>query len=259
MSGERRFYVYIWFRNNGVPCYVGKGQGGRWKDHVKSARNPHLANIFAKANSDMPVVIVREGLTEEQAFETEVALIKAIGRKIDKGPLVNLTDGGDGVSGLVHSDHTRKLVGDISRAMWEDPGTRAKIIAAQALGKSDAEFRAMRSAASKLTWADDDLRAKLSATQRARLADPGKRLAVSVATKAAMANPEIRARVSAAQKARFERPDERAKQGRTRGRSATPEQLAARKAGLARPEVRQKMSEAAKARLARRNATKLGD
>lgn len=39
-------------------------------------------------------------LSEEDAFDLEKFLIQEIGRKnINKGPLVNLTDGGDGVSG----------------------------------------------------------------------------------------------------------------------------------------------------------------
>lgn len=100
------FYVYAIFRQNGEPCYVGKGRGGRWKDHVRRSCNRHLASIYAKACGDLPIVKVREGLTDAEAMETEVALIAAIGRG-NIGPLVNQTDGGDGASGAIRSDETR--------------------------------------------------------------------------------------------------------------------------------------------------------
>lgn len=29
MNEERIFYVYVLFRQSGVPCYVGKGKGSR--------------------------------------------------------------------------------------------------------------------------------------------------------------------------------------------------------------------------------------
>jgi hypothetical protein len=108
------FYVYVLFRPwNGSPCYVGKGRGNRAKLHLWLGRrhyNRHMANIIAKAKDlglDIPCCIVRSGLTEEVAFETEIAFIAAIGRKKNGGPLVNLTDGGDGASGYTHSAEGR--------------------------------------------------------------------------------------------------------------------------------------------------------
>lgn len=94
------FYVYVIFRTDGRPCYVGKGRGPRWRRTARSGRNPHLAAIWKAADGALPVVKVREGLTEDEAFETEIALIAAMGREVNGGPLVNLTDGGEGSSGL---------------------------------------------------------------------------------------------------------------------------------------------------------------
>lgn len=91
-----QFYVYIIFRPDGRPCYVGKGHGDRWT-RTRGLGNPHLARIITKAGDDLPRVKIRDGLTEAEAFEIERALIKAIGREKDGGPLVNLTDGGEGL------------------------------------------------------------------------------------------------------------------------------------------------------------------
>lgn len=99
----RRFYVYVIFRPDGTPCYVGKGSASRWRMHDRWTCNPHLRSIFKNAGGDLPVVKIREGMTDAEALTTEIALIAAIGRKAHGGPLVNLTDGGDGASGVRRS------------------------------------------------------------------------------------------------------------------------------------------------------------
>jgi hypothetical protein len=96
---RRIFYIYVVFRKSGVPCYIGKGKGNRWKNHLSKSHNRHLRRIVAK-EGNIPIVVIRSGLTETEAFEIEIALIKAIGRQIHGGPLVNQTDGGEGVSGF---------------------------------------------------------------------------------------------------------------------------------------------------------------
>lgn len=102
------FYVYIIFRLNGIPCYVGKScHPNRWLQHARRSHNPHLQNIINKAGGELSVVKVREGLTDADACKTEIALIKAIGRG-KNGPLVNLTDGGDGMAGHVKSEATKE-------------------------------------------------------------------------------------------------------------------------------------------------------
>lgn len=98
---DRRFYIYVIFRPNGVPCYVGKGSGSRVDYHERNKHhyNKHLRGIIAAAPNGLPKVIVRSKMTEDEAFAAEVAWISAIGREAHGGPLVNLTDGGEGSSG----------------------------------------------------------------------------------------------------------------------------------------------------------------
>ena len=95
------FYVYILFRPwDGSPFYVGKGKGARWLKFNRPD-NRHFRAILKKARRlglEVPSVKIRDGLAEDEALSLEMIFIAAIGRG-KKGPLVNLTDGGDGVSG----------------------------------------------------------------------------------------------------------------------------------------------------------------
>jgi hypothetical protein len=126
------FYVYIYFRpDTGTPCYVGKGRGKRW---LKSRSNAHLCNLIAKFGT-APCVKIRSGLSEAEAFTTEIALIKAIGRG-KNGPLFNLTDGGDGASGAKRTAATRAKMSAAMAGQQNKlghiatPKTRAKLSAA---------------------------------------------------------------------------------------------------------------------------------
>lgn len=110
---ERRFYVYALFRPwDGSPFYVGKGSGDRAGRHLRQGdrhKNRRLAAILRRATSDgleIPIVIVRNALAEAEAFETEKALIAAIGR-LQSGPLVNLTDGGEGPAGMIITESVK--------------------------------------------------------------------------------------------------------------------------------------------------------
>jgi hypothetical protein len=99
-----RFYVYMWLRSKdsiigkaGMPYYVGKGQGNR--AYRKGCP-------IDKSN----IVIVQCDMIEDAAFELEIKLIAQYGRKdLGTGILINLTDGGDGTSGVKISEETRKL------------------------------------------------------------------------------------------------------------------------------------------------------
>ena len=108
MRSQNEFYVYVIFRPNGIPCYVGKGKGQRADHHARFSHSKHLRNIFNKAGGKLPVVKVREGLTDAEACATEIAFIAAIGRiDLGTGPLVNLCEGGQGLAGHVKSAETR--------------------------------------------------------------------------------------------------------------------------------------------------------
>ena len=92
--------------------YIGIGQPDR---PYHKGRNQIWNRVVNK--TDYTVDILFEGLTWEKAVEKEVELIKFYGRKNKgEGPLVNLTDGGEGNHGSVWPDESKE---QISRSLKE--------------------------------------------------------------------------------------------------------------------------------------------
>jgi hypothetical protein len=90
------YYTYLWLREDGTPCYVGKGSGER---------------AYRKGSPPRDRVLIQPHPSEEDAFAAEIFLIAYYGRKdIETGVLINHTDGGDGASGNRRSEKTRRLL-----------------------------------------------------------------------------------------------------------------------------------------------------
>jgi len=106
------FYVYIYLdpRKSGVfkygsyefnyePFYVGKGKDERWKDKKNDHCEYKINKIKSSGFETIRMKII-ENLEENYSFEVEKELIKLIGKEIlNEGPLTNIADGGEGVSG----------------------------------------------------------------------------------------------------------------------------------------------------------------
>lgn len=120
-----QFYTYLHCKQNGDPFYVGKGCDGRSHDFNKG-RNKHHKHIIAKHGKENIEVIVLPSLSEDHSLEEERILIRFFGRQdIGMGCLVNMTDGGEGMSGNIPSEETRaKLRGNKSRTGLKDPPER---------------------------------------------------------------------------------------------------------------------------------------
>jgi hypothetical protein len=58
----------------------------------------------------LEVKILHENLTENEAFDIEKRLITEYGRLDNTGCLINLTDGGEGVSGLIYTLEMKKRI-----------------------------------------------------------------------------------------------------------------------------------------------------
>lgn len=105
-------YVYLHIKlTDGTPFYVGKGKNNRAFDKIQ--RSKWWKRTVDKYGYD--IIILEEGLTEQEAFEKEIYWIDRIGRRnLTKGPLINMTDGGEGASGYNHtSEAIEKMKGRI--------------------------------------------------------------------------------------------------------------------------------------------------
>ena len=94
---EKIFYTYAYLRSKtsrtaeaGTPYYIGKGHGNR-------AYGYHRRTPVPKDKSK--IIMLKENLSEQEAFAYEKEMIKFYGRKdLGTGILVNWTDGGEGTS-----------------------------------------------------------------------------------------------------------------------------------------------------------------
>lgn len=204
------FYVYAIFRPwDGSPCYIGKGRKGRINVHAKRRSNPHLRNIFERAERlglDVPVIKIRIGLSESDAFSAERALIAAIGRAdLGSGPLTNHTDGGEGAANP--SQEVRHKRGAAFRGKVRSNETRNKI-SASLKGHSLAKATRMKiSSASRKMWENPETRERLSKAIKDRGYSPSEKVRAAVRDfhQGRKRSAETRAKMSAAAKAREDR------------------------------------------------------
>ena len=101
-----KFYVYEYIRCDKMePFYIGKGSSNRYLDLSK--RNEYFKKILQKTK--VLVSILHDGLTEEQAFGIEAWYIHEY-KYIYGYNLCNVSDGGDGISGVKRSLETREKI-----------------------------------------------------------------------------------------------------------------------------------------------------
>jgi len=115
---DTNFVVYSYIREDGTPYYIGKGKPNR----------PYIKN-GGRACSTPPldkIIILYENLNESTAFKIEKELIAKYKRKdLDpiNGLLYNRSDGGEGASGRIVSEETRKRLSLVQSVLhdWYHP------------------------------------------------------------------------------------------------------------------------------------------
>lgn len=111
------FYVYAHFRaSDGNLFYIGKGTRIRaWSRH---SRNRHWRAVVRKHG--FVVHIIKDGLSEAQAFRLEELLIRNCGVR-----LATYAGGGPGTSGYRHSEQARRSMSEKRRGRKVSEETRA--------------------------------------------------------------------------------------------------------------------------------------
>jgi len=101
------YYTYAYLREDRTPYYIGKGNGRRAYQKQKWHNPP---------KNKSRIIFLKQNLTEEEAFKHEIYMIAVFGRKnLGTGILRNRTNGGEGVSGLVHTDESKKKMSKASK------------------------------------------------------------------------------------------------------------------------------------------------
>lgn len=150
------FCVYQHIRpDTNAIFYVGKGSLRR--AHSRHRRNQHWKYVVAKAGGFATQVVV-DGVDEELAFLAEVELIDQL-RKIG-ARLTNKTDGGEGPSGMRHTDEAKRKIADAQRG--EKHWTVGHVYTEEHREK-------LRQARAKFVFTDE-IRAKISAAGNGRKA-----------------------------------------------------------------------------------------
>ena len=95
------YYTYAYLREDRTPYYIGKGKGDRALNKNRKGIKP--------PKDESRIIFLKQNLTEEEAFKHEVYMIAVLGRKdLGTGILRNRTDGGEGSSGAIVSEETRR-------------------------------------------------------------------------------------------------------------------------------------------------------
>ncbi len=98
------YYTYAYLREDRTPYYIGKGKGSRIYSKQRSIKPP---------KDKSRIIFLKQNLTEEEAFKHEIYMIFLYGRKdLGTGILHNRTGGGDGSSGAIRSDETRRKMSE---------------------------------------------------------------------------------------------------------------------------------------------------
>lgn len=169
-ANTQKFYVYAHYRKTtGEIFYIGKGNGRRAWSGKRANRYWH--HIATKDGFD--VRIIKDGLSEVCALTLETALIFIHGR-YPNGPLVNMTDGGEGTSGWEPSVEWKKNRSACAKKAWENG--HGKIVLERSKASWTDERRKKFSEEAKKRFENEEYKKNRLARASATLRKKGKRI-----------------------------------------------------------------------------------
>jgi DNA invertase Pin-like site-specific DNA recombinase len=201
--GEQ-FYVYAYFKPGAAtPFYVGKGIRYRSRIHLKQSHNPAVVQKIVElrvVGLEPEVKLLFFG-SDDECKREEIRLIELFGRRdLGRGPLLNCTNGGDGLVGRLRAEAELETLRNAAKQQWASESGRRKKL--EGINRS---WREQSTRENRLLGA-----IKGGATLRAKfLADPQERRRLSDQMKHAWKKPDYRQRAVATAKARSSSPEKR--------------------------------------------------
>jgi hypothetical protein len=83
---KNQYYTFAYLREDGTPYYIGQGCRNRCYDN--------WGRCVKTPKDRTKILILKQGLSEEEAFKHEMYMIAILGKKCDGGLLHNILDGG---------------------------------------------------------------------------------------------------------------------------------------------------------------------
>ena len=185
------FYTYAYLREDRTPYYIGKGTRNRiYSTHRKGAKPP---------KDKSRTIFLKQNLTEAEAFRHEIYMINVFGRKdLGTGILINKTDGGEGASGAIRSDETRKKMSDANKNPSEE--TRRNMSEAQKGRTRSEETRRKISEKLKGKPRSKEIKKKMSETQKGHIVSEETRIKISEKLKGKPLSEETKRKMSRVRK-----------------------------------------------------------
>jgi len=185
--------------------YIGKGLKKRPEVHFDDSRlreSSHKNHIIKKAlreSRTLYIDILYDRLDEETSLALEMFLINHFGREdLGTGCLANQTNGGDGASGYVPSDATRRLMSISHTGLSHSSASKIKIGEANRQRKWSKASRAKVSAKHSGKVNSDETRCKISASNRGQKRSAEAKANMSRAQTGRVVSDETRSKIRAA-------------------------------------------------------------
>ena len=183
---EMHYYTYAYLREDRTPYYIGKGKG----DRIYSTSS----RIIKPPKDKSRIIYLKQNLTEEEAFKHEIYMIDVFGRKdLGTGILHNRTDGGEGRSGSILSEETKRKISNANKGEKN-----------YHYGKSLSEETKIKlSEAHKGKTLSEETKRKMSESRKGRIVSEETRKKQSESNKGKTRSEESRKKMSESQKGRI--------------------------------------------------------